>query len=137
MTTQESMPAQETMPEQEVNMPSQEPVPSQDLNRPYPPQPSYPPHYYNPPALSLDTITTVTMPVLYPGNNGEAVRFLQQLLLSCGYTILQFNANFDRFTYLAVIDFQRNNGLAVDGVVGFNTWRKLGEVMYSKRHRFC
>ncbi|OLT69545.1 hypothetical protein BI334_29575 [Moorena producens 3L] len=73
------------------------------------------------------------MPVLTPGNNGDAVRFLQQILISLGYTIVKFNANFDRYTYLGVTQFQRNNRLKVDGVVGWHTWRKLGEASVSRR----
>ncbi|NEO98950.1 MAG: hypothetical protein F6K58_09785 [Symploca sp. SIO2E9] len=126
LSTPEPMPNQEPMPVQELSTAPQESVPTQELAR-------FP--QYNPPSLSLDTITTVTMPVLYPGNNGEAVRFLQQLLLLCGFRIVKFNANFDRYTYYGVMEFQRNHGLVVDGVVGWHTWRKLGEVLYS-RHRY-
>ncbi|MBR1884124.1 MAG: peptidoglycan-binding protein, partial [Clostridia bacterium] len=32
---------------------------------------------------------------------------------------------FGNNTYNAVVNFQRNNGLAADGVVGCNTWTKL------------
>ncbi|NEO30579.1 MAG: hypothetical protein F6K36_09110 [Symploca sp. SIO3C6] len=126
ISPQEPMATQEAVPAQDMSIPSQEAVPAQDLAR-------FP--NYNPPSLTLDTITTVTMPVLYPGNNGEAVRFLQQLLLLCGFRIVRFNANFDRYTYYGVMEFQRSNGLVVDGVVGWHTWRKLGEVLYS-RHRY-
>lgn len=140
MNTQETMPAQEAMPAQELNQSSPEDMPNQELNMSaqegMPVQEMNCPGYYNPPALNLDTITTVTMPVLYPGNNGDAVRFLQQILLSCGYRMVQFNANFDRSTYLGVINFQRNNGLVVDGIVGWHTWRKLGEVLYSRHRHF-
>ena len=87
----------------------------------------------NPRSLTLDSITTVTMPVLSPGNNGEAVRFLQQMLISLGYHIVQFNANFDRYTYQGVIEFQWQHGLRPDGVVGWHTWRQLGEEIVSRR----
>lgn len=96
---------------------------------PYP----FPP--YRPSSLSLDTITTVTMPVLSPGNNGEAVRFLQQILISRGYHIVRFNANFDRYTYQGVLEFQGDHGLQVDGVVGWHTWRKLGEAIVANYRR--
>jgi len=124
----------ETMDNQDLgmatapSMESSEEIINIDAQRPYPP---YPP--YNPPSLTLDTITTVTMPVLSPGNNGDAVRFLQQTLISLGYTIVKFNANFDRYTYLGVTQFQRSNRLKVDGVVGWHTWRKLGEASVSRR----
>lgn len=126
LPTQEFMATQAPAPSQELNTPVQGAVPAQELAR-------FP--HYNPPSLSLDTITTVTMPVLYPGNNGDAVRFLQQLLLLCGFRIVKFNANYDRYTYYGVMEFQRSHGLVVDGVVGWHTWRKLGEVLYS-RHSY-
>ncbi len=103
---------------------------TQEMWRPYP----YP--CPNPPSLTLDSITTVTMPVLAPGNNGEAVRFLQQILISRGYHVVQFNANYDRSTYQGVLEFQRDHGLAADGVVGWHTWRKLGEVIVSHHRHY-
>ena len=67
------------------------------------------------------------MPFLSRGNRGEAVRFLQQLLLCYGYPI-SFKAEYDSRTEAAVRAFQNANSLPVDGIVGRLTWRALGEV---------
>ncbi len=70
--------------------------------------------------------STVSLPSLREGNTGEAVRFLQQILiLRYGFSI-PFNAVFGPETRNAVRLFQSNRGLVDDGVVGPNTWRELG-----------
>jgi peptidoglycan hydrolase-like protein with peptidoglycan-binding domain len=62
---------------------------------------------------------------------GEAVRFLQQLLLGyteiTGYTNDSFDGEFNQETEDAVKAFQRNSGLQDDGEVGPLTWTKLFE----------
>jgi len=85
-----------------------------------------------------------TLPVLNLGDTGEAVRLLQQLLLSlfnAGFigTKVTFNATYDVLTEDAVTDFQQayntkkgTNELAVDGFVGKLTWRALGDALYNK-----
>ena len=69
--------------------------------------------------------TAINMPVLKLGDSGEAVRFLEQLLICYGYPN-SFNAQFDADTKKAVEAFQKAQKLTVDGVVGKNTWRALG-----------
>lgn len=65
-------------------------------------------------------------PTLSLNDKGEAVRFLQQLLLSFDFLTNQdFNAEFKANTQAAVRDFQGNNGLTVDGIVGAKTWQAL------------
>jgi peptidoglycan hydrolase-like protein with peptidoglycan-binding domain len=65
-------------------------------------------------------------PTLSLNDKGEAVRFLQQLLLSFGLLTNQdFNAEFKASTQAAVRTFQINNSLSVDGIVGANTWDAL------------
>ncbi|MGA9382226.1 MAG: peptidoglycan-binding domain-containing protein [Phormidium sp.] len=77
---------------------------------------------------STNQTTTLNMPVLQAGTSGEAVRFLQQLLICYGYmTSDNFNANFNEVTKSAVKSFQANHGLKADGVVGKMTWRALGD----------
>ncbi len=71
--------------------------------------------------------TTINLPVLKHNTSGEAVRFLQQILICYGYmTSDYFDAKFNQVTEDAVKAFQYNHGLLVDGVVGNNTWRALG-----------
>ena len=63
---------------------------------------------------------------LRSGSTGADVRRLQRLLVEL--KILSFDridGNFGPPTEAAVNDFQSGNGLAVDGVVGPQTWSKL------------
>ena len=66
-----------------------------------------------------------TMPVLKKGSKSEDVKILQQKLNSKGYK-LTVDGIFGNKTLEAVKDFQEKNGLLVDGIVGKNTWAKLG-----------
>jgi len=59
------------------------------------------------------------------GSRESAVLFLQKLLLSFLYPITDLDGIFGRETENAVREFQSENGLTVDGVVGANTWRVL------------
>lgn len=69
----------------------------------------------------------INMPVLKNGDAGEAVRFLEQLLICYGYLSKnEFDAKFDADTKKAVEAFQKVQKLTVDGVVGQSTWRALG-----------
>ena len=63
--------------------------------------------------------------VLRRGSKESAVLFLQKLLLSFLYPITNLDGIFGRETENALREFQSENGLAVDGVVGTNTWRTL------------
>lgn len=64
------------------------------------------------------------LPTLRFGNSGVAVRALQRLLVAKGYPI-GIDGNFGALTETAVKAFQVQRNLAVDGVVGFNTWNSL------------
>lgn len=68
--------------------------------------------------------STPSLPVLKNGDKGEAVKELQTLLNTHGYK-LTVDGDFGAMTEGAVRDFQAKNGLAVDGVVGSQTWAKL------------
>lgn len=57
-------------------------------------------------------------------SNGNFVYILQYLLNQYGYNIAT-DGKFGVKTQNAVIDFQRNNGLTSDGIVGRNTWNAL------------
>lgn len=63
-------------------------------------------------------------PTLRRGAQGGKVQLLQYLLNDYGYNLVP-DGVFGTKTYNAVLDFQRNSDLLVDGIVGNNTWQKL------------
>lgn len=62
--------------------------------------------------------------VLRRGSFGDAVANLQELLRDRGFD-LSIDSDFGPATELAVMLFQNNSGLVVDGVVGRHTWQAL------------
>ena len=64
-------------------------------------------------------------PTLRKGARGNITKLLQEKLVSHGYNTNGIDGIFGLGTEKAVISFQKNNGLVVDGIVGKNTWRKL------------
>lgn len=58
------------------------------------------------------------------GSRGDSVRTLQTALNNAGYS-LDVDGIFGDKTYNAVRQYQRANGLSVDGIVGTNTWGAL------------
>lgn len=58
------------------------------------------------------------------GSQGSSVKELQKLLNNNGYS-LNVDGIFGSKTQSAVRDYQSKNGLAVDGIVGNNTWSSL------------
>jgi len=63
-------------------------------------------------------------PKLSYGSSGDSVRQLQKALNKVGYK-LDVDGGFGPKTKAAVVDYQKKNGLAVDGVVGSETWGSL------------
>ena len=65
--------------------------------------------------------------LIYKGQKSEDVRTIQNRLIELGYNCGRYGADsiFGDSTEKAVKDFQRNNGLAVDGIVGILTWNEL------------
>lgn len=63
-------------------------------------------------------------PLLRNGDRGNFVYLLQFILNEYGYN-LSVDGIFGTRTLNAVRDFQRNNSLSVDGIVGNNTWKTL------------
>ena len=61
------------------------------------------------------------------GNQGQAVRLVQQKLKTWGYYDGAVDGMYGRQTYTAIVQFQRRNGLTADGLVGPRTWATLGE----------
>lgn len=74
-----------------------------------------------------DKTDTQTLPTLRKGDKGDAVRYLQTLLLERGYALPKYGADgdFGAETEKAVKQFQRDWGLVEDGVVGKKTWTML------------
>jgi peptidoglycan hydrolase-like protein with peptidoglycan-binding domain len=66
-------------------------------------------------------------PTIRLGNQGRAVKELQlRLRGQFGFSKLSGDGKFGQATKDAVIRFQVRYGLRADGVVGTNTWKKLG-----------
>ena len=63
---------------------------------------------------------------LYWGSSGSEVHLLQSRLSEWGYYQGAIDGVYGAKTAQAVRDFQRKNGLTVDGVVGPSTWAGLG-----------
>jgi peptidoglycan hydrolase-like protein with peptidoglycan-binding domain len=60
------------------------------------------------------------MPMLLQGSKGPAVVFVQEVLGS-----IPADGDFGSVTRFAVMEFQQNMGLTVDGIVGRETWTAL------------
>lgn len=63
--------------------------------------------------------------MLCKGMSGADVMALQALLIAHGYTVNAANGVFDGSTDSAVRKYQTDHGLAVDGIVGNNTWTSI------------
>lgn len=63
--------------------------------------------------------------MLCKGMNGADVTVLQSLLVAHGYTVNAINGVFDESTEKAVRKYQEDHKLAVDGIVGNDTFRSL------------
>ena len=69
---------------------------------------------------------TTRCPTLRIGSRGASVRQLQQLLKNEGYNPGPVDGIFGSRTQSAVMAFQRDSHIAVDGIVGVQTWTALG-----------
>lgn len=72
----------------------------------------------------MTSTRTATDPTLRQGDSGAAVSELQQLLNAEGINIT-VDGVFGNATRAAVVQFQQQNGLVVDGIVGTQTWQAL------------
>ena len=79
-------------------------------------------NYLGVPYLPRDNLNNY--PLLRSGSQGNFVYLLQFILNQYGYN-LTVDGIFGSRTLNAVRDFQRNNSLSVDGLVGTNTWKTL------------
>lgn len=70
----------------------------------------------------------MALPTLYGAMSGSAVSLLQDVLEQKvpGWNLAAEAGVFGSATTRAVEDFQRRNGLVVDGIVGPRTWTALG-----------
>lgn len=68
---------------------------------------------------------TIELTTLRNGAKGEEVKTLQRLLTAMGYPCGAVDGAFGNTTLAAVRSFQEAHKLAVDGIVGKNTWTAL------------
>ena len=73
----------------------------------------------------VTTVVAENMPLVKTGSRSEGVKTLQTMLNALGYNCGSADGIFGSKTQAAVMAFQKANGLAVDGIVGPNTWAKL------------
>ena len=66
-------------------------------------------------------------PLIRQGSRGNYVCIAQDDLNTLGYRTGGLDGVFGTQTYNAVRNYQRSRGLAVDGIIGCNTWRSLQE----------
>ncbi|MBU7594850.1 N-acetylmuramoyl-L-alanine amidase [Metabacillus halosaccharovorans] len=94
-----------------------------------PSQPSKPPQQTAPAPNRGTKGTTVKLPI-GEGASGAFVRDIQQQLIKAGYRLPRYGADsvFGEETENAVMRFQRDHNLAVDGLVGQVTLSKLQQV---------
>ena len=78
-----------------------------------------------PSAARRSAATQVALPLLGQGDRGETVRLVQAALTGLGYSAGSADGIFGDNTASAVKRFQAARGLAADGLVGKDTWRKL------------
>ena len=65
------------------------------------------------------------MQTLRIGSQGPMVEFLQNILIYLGFYTGEIDGIFGQDTKNAVVQFQRQNGLTTDGIVGPSTWLAL------------
>lgn len=65
---------------------------------------------------------------------GDRCKELQEKLIKCGYNCGGYGADskFGKGTYDSLIQFQKDNGLVVDGLAGVKTFAKLDELIAKK-----
>jgi peptidoglycan hydrolase-like protein with peptidoglycan-binding domain len=76
-------------------------------------------------AVAHSAPQTSRHPTLERGSEGRAVRMLQEALVEHDFEI-DVDGDFGQATEEAVMEFQEENELEVDGIVGPNTWAALG-----------
>ena len=71
-----------------------------------------------------------THPTLRKGMKGADVKEMQEKLMQCGEALPRYGADgdFGNETLKAVKNFQKKQGLKVDGICGKNTWARLDQL---------
>ncbi|HZK34867.1 MAG TPA: peptidoglycan-binding domain-containing protein [Bacillota bacterium] len=64
-------------------------------------------------------------PILRLWSRGEYVLYVQSALTGAGYNVGPLDGIYGPITMQAVIDFQLDNGLVPDGIVGPMTWAAI------------
>ena len=72
----------------------------------------------------LPNVSYTQLPTIRRGDKGKGVQYLQCYLNLYGDE-LDVDGNFGAKTQTAVEQFQKQNNLLIDGIVGQNTWRTL------------
>lgn len=67
----------------------------------------------------------VKRPTLRRGSSGTDVTYLQERLTAQGYNVGEIDGDFGRKTEKAVMEYQADYGLMVDGIVGPRTWASV------------
>lgn len=75
--------------------------------------------------MATQVKTSTTLPTLRRGSTGDDVVYVQRLLNDINKANLTVDGIFGDRTEAAVKSFQETNKLAVDGIVGPNTWKVL------------
>lgn len=75
--------------------------------------------------LFLTAGSALAAPILKMNAQGHDVQILQQRLQSLGYNIKSVDGIFGNEVYRAVIAFQRDNKLTINGVVDAKTWKSI------------
>ncbi|MEM1169988.1 MAG: peptidoglycan-binding protein [Cyanobacteria bacterium P01_H01_bin.35] len=75
--------------------------------------------------MTLSVSSSFSFPVLRNGSNGYDVTLVQGLLNDAGYGSLVADGIFGVRTDAAVMMFQKDRNLIVDGIVGSQTWGAL------------
>ena len=78
------------------------------------------------PSLDPNATATPASDILKRGSQGERVKYVQEALKRLKYFEGKADGDFGEYTENAVKEFQRQNGLTPDGVVGPATLNKLG-----------
>ena len=67
----------------------------------------------------------VDMPTITEGAKGDTIRLAQQRLIQCGYDLGAIDGDFGPRTLAATRQFQVDQQLVVDGIIGPKTWNAL------------